>query len=89
MDRIKELIKEKGMTQEQFASKLGVTRISVVKTLAGNPSVDTLRKMANVLGVPMWQLFATKDEVIGEQSNTITCPKCGARFKLEEDTPNE
>ena len=89
MDRIKELIKEKGMTQEQFASKLGVTRISVVKTLAGNPSVDTLRKMANVLGVPMWQLFATKDEVIGEQSNTITCPKCGARFKLEEETPNE
>lgn len=89
MDRIKELIKEKGMTQEQFASKLGVTRISVVKTLAGNPSVDTLRKMANVLGVPMWQLFATKDEVIGEQSNIITCPKCGARFKLEEDTPNE
>lgn len=89
MDRIKELIKEKGMTQEQFASKLGVTRISVVKTLAGNPSVDTLRKMANVLGVPMWQLFATKDEVIGEQSNTITCPKCGARFKLEEETSNE
>ncbi len=89
MDRIKELIKEKGMTQEQFASKLGVTRISVVKTLAGNPSVDTLRKMANVLGVPMWQLFATKDEVIGEQSNTITCPKCGARFKLEEETTND
>ena len=84
MDRIKELIKEKGMTQEQFASKLGVTRISVVKTLAGNPSVDTLRKMANVLGVPMWQMFATKDEVIGEKPNTITCPKCGARFKLEE-----
>lgn len=86
MERIKELIKERGMTQEQFARKLGLSRITVVKTLSGNPSVETLKKMANVLDVPMWQLFATKEEVIGEEQgeNTITCPKCGARFKLEE-----
>lgn len=86
--RIRELIKEKGYTQEEFAKKVGTTRVGLTKNLVC-PSGTTLEKIANALGVETWELFATKDEVIGEKSNTITCPRCGARFKLEEESEKE
>lgn len=83
-NRIKNLIKEKGFTQEQFAQKMGVTRMSLVKTLSGNPSYETLQRIAEALGVEMWELFASKEEIVNKDKNTIFCPKCGARFVLEE-----
>lgn len=81
--RIKELIKEKGYTQEEFANMIGITRVGLTKNLV-NPSGATLERIAEALGVEMWELFTTKDAIINESPNTITCPKCGARFKLEE-----
>lgn len=86
MNRIKEVLKEKRMTQQELADKLGITRISIVKTLAGNPSQESLAKIATALNVPMWQLFASPEEVKGneEDKNTIICPKCGSKFKMEE-----
>ncbi len=83
--RIKELIKEKGYTQEQFAQKMGVSRMSLVKTLSGNPSYETFQRIAEALEVEMWELFVSKEEIIDQDKNTITCPKCGARFELKED----
>ena len=76
-NRIKNLIKEKGFTQEQFAQKIGVTRMSLVKTLSGNPSYETLQRIAEALGVEMWELFASKEEVMKQNKNTIPCPYCG------------
>lgn len=77
--RIKELIKEKGFTQEQFAQKMGVTRMSLVKTLSGNPSYETFQRIAESLGVEMWELFASKEDVLKnkDNKNTIPCPYCG------------
>lgn len=42
MNRIKDILKEKGITQQELADRLGVTRSAIVKTLAGNPSQETL-----------------------------------------------
>lgn len=84
-NRIKNLIKENGFTQEQFAQKMGVTRMSLVKTLSGNPSYETLQRIAEALGVEMWELFASKEEIVNKDKNIICCPKCGARFELKED----
>ena len=81
--RIKELIKEKGYTQEEFAKLVGTTRVGLVKNLVC-PSGTTLEKIAEALGVSMWELFASKDEIIENDKNAITCPKCGARFVLDE-----
>ena len=83
-NRIKNLIKEKGFTQEQLAQKMGVTRMSLVKTLSGNPSYETLQRIAEALEVEMWELFASKEEIVNKDKNIIRCPKCGARFVLEE-----
>ena len=83
--RIKELIKEKGYTQQEFADLLGMSRVGLAQIVNGKPSYPTLEKIATALNVPMWQLFASPDEVKGEEDNdTITCPKCGTKFKMEE-----
>lgn len=83
--RIKELIKEKGYTQQALADKLGMTRIGLTQLVNSKPSYPSLEKIAEALEVPMWKLFATKEDVLGDElGNTIVCPKCGARFKLEE-----
>lgn len=91
-NRIKNLIKEKGYTQEQFAQKMGVTRMSLVKTLSGNPSYETFQRIADALGVEMWELFKSKSEIVEEikeeDKNTITCPKCGAKFKMLDKPEN-
>lgn len=84
MNRIKDILKEKGITQQELADRLGVTRISVVKTLAGNPSQETLERIASALNVPMWQLFASSDEVQPQSDMTgITCPYCGKNINIK------
>lgn len=84
--RIKEILKEKCITQQELADMLGVSYQSVKQTLnASSVTTSTLEKIALVLNVPMWQLFASPDEVKGEEEkNTIICPKCGSKFKLVE-----
>ena len=57
--RIKELIKEKGYTQQEFADLLGMSRVGLAQIVNGKPSYPTLEKIATALNVPMWQLFAT------------------------------
>lgn len=84
--RIREVIEEQGMTTKEVADKLEITLSALNQNISGNPSVKVLNKISEVLNVPMWQLFASKEEVQGEPAdpNTITCPKCGTRFKMEE-----
>lgn len=78
--RIKELIKEKGFTQEEFAKKVGTTRVGLGKNLVC-PSGTTLEKIAEALGVEMWELFKSKSEIVEEiaeeKKNTVPCPYCG------------
>lgn len=76
--RIKELIKEKGYTQQEFAEKLGMTRIGLSQLVNGKPSYPTLEKIATALNVPLWQLFASKTEVQGD-----VCPHCGMPIKIK------
>lgn len=62
--RIKEICKEKGITLETLAKKLGILRTSLSQALARNSfSTDKLKGIATALDVPMWQLFAPPEEV--------------------------
>lgn len=87
MNRIKDILKEKGITQQELADRLGVTRSAIVKTLAGNPSQETLERIANILNVPMWQLFASPKEVSNIKGNNIeiNCPHCNKIISLSID----
>lgn len=56
--RIKDICQEKGMTQKDLAEKLGITDISLNKTLRGEyPQLQTLEKIAEKLEVSITELF--------------------------------
>ena len=78
--RIKELCKEKGITLNQLAEKIGISQpsISGIATGKQKPAFDTLEKMADALEVTPAELFAP------QPTNKITCPHCGKLIKVEK-----
>ena len=86
--RIKQILRDRNIPQQQLADMLGITRSAITQQLAGKPSLVTLEKIAEALEVEMWELFKSKSEIVEEiteeTKNTIRCPKCGARFVLDE-----
>ena len=85
MNRIKEVIKEKGYTITSLADKLGIARESLSRMLV-SPSYPTLEKIANALDVPMWQLFATPNELhVQSNAASITCPHCGKPITIKAE----
>lgn len=55
--KVKDLIKQKGMTMQQFAEILGVTRDTLTRNINGNPTLETLERIANALEVDISELF--------------------------------
>lgn len=82
-NRIKEILKEKGLTQKFLADALGVSTNSISMTLSGNPTLGTLQKIAEALGVPLSELFAEREKGV------ITCPHCGKNIVVEATKPEE
>ena len=76
--RVLELCKQKGITQKDLAEKIGMTPVGLAKASNGNPTFETLEKIADGLGVTVPELFAT------QPTNTITCPHCGKQIKFEK-----
>lgn len=55
--RIKEVIKEKGITVQTLADKMGINRVGLSNHINGNPSVAVLEKIAAALEVSIQELF--------------------------------
>lgn len=77
--RIKEVIKERGMTITELADKMGINRVNLSNMVNGNPTVETLNKIADAIGCPVIELFEQpkKDDV------SLTCPHCGKNITLK------
>lgn len=76
---VKSTIKLHGQTIGEVAKSLGITRETLSRNLSNNPTIGTLRKVADVLGCPVVEFFA--DEIEQKESgNTITCPHCGGKI---------
>lgn len=78
--RVKEVCKEKGVTITQLAEILGIKQESLSRAINGNPTLDTLQKIATALNVPVSALF---DEV-QPNDNIIKCPNCGTELELKK-----
>lgn len=70
--RLKELCKQKGITQKELANTLGVTEITLTRVNSGNCSLTLLERIATALNVPIQELFNPPTE----NKITLTCPHC-------------
>lgn len=83
--RIKEVIKEEGLSVQEVADRLGISRVGLSQHINGNPSCEVLERIASAMGVEVWRFFASKESIVEPEKNTITCPKCGTKFRMEEN----
>lgn len=84
MTRIKEILKEKGLTVNQLADMLEISRQALSKQIQGKMLVETAQRIAEALDVPMWQLFASPEEVRAKKDGlSITCPHCGKDINIK------
>ena len=84
---VKQIIKEQGFTLEQVAAKMpnsrtgkpGISRQSLYLAITGNPTVNTLKDIAEIIGCKVSDFF--KDE--GSGASTFLCPHCGQPITIE------
>jgi transcriptional regulator with XRE-family HTH domain len=77
--RIKEVLKEKGMTAKELAAKMGVTPPSISVAINGNTTVEMLNRIAAALDVLITDLFERP------KNDTINCPHCGGKIKIGKE----
>lgn len=82
---VKNIAREKGMRIEDIANKMGITKGGLSKALKGNPTIGTLRKVADVLQVPVTDFF--RDEIADAPASHIEpqqkCPYCGHDLNIK------
>lgn len=62
---VSRLLRAKRMQQKELAEKMGVAPAALSKALTGNPTLDTIRKIAKALDVPITALLEERDMVDG------------------------
>lgn len=79
--RLKEIMEQQGVKSVTLAEKLGVSKQTISNLINGKvmPSIETINKAADALGVPMWQMFADPKDT----ENIHTCPHCGNPIVIE------
>ena len=86
MNRIKEVLKEQGITINELADRMGISRVTLSTQINGTANVASYEKIANALNIPMWQIFASPEEVQPKSDTTqITCPNCGKNINIKVD----
>lgn len=55
--RVKQIAKERGLTMAKLAEQLGMHPVNLSNALNGNPTLATLTKIADALGVEVVELF--------------------------------
>lgn len=65
--RIHDIVKSKGMTLKELSEILGITNVGLSQQINGNPTIETLKKIADALNVDFLDLFVndSNNEIIG------------------------
>lgn len=84
---IKKVIKDSGWTLEQLAAEMknkngekGISQPSVSSIVNGNPTLDKLQEIANIIGVSVSTLVSDEDDM---RKTSVTCPHCGKEIQIE------
>ena len=95
MLRIKELLKEKGITLKDLAAMLGITNVALSRIVNGNTTIETLRKIAEALDVDVRELITPTKETpttampIYLKNDKGDFVECGALYLQPQSTPPE
>lgn len=71
MFRIEEILKERGLTKKAFGDLIGTSKQNV-NALLKNPTLNKLETIANALEIPIWQLFASPNELSENKSDSTS-----------------
>ena len=69
--RVKELLEQKGISMQDFASNIGIVRETLTRTLKGNPRYDTLKAIADGLGLTVPELFVSYNKNSRQEEQSI------------------
>lgn len=63
--RLKEILKEKGLTISGFANMVGITQanMSNIANLKSSPSLDTLNRISAALNISVTELFRKEEDI--------------------------
>lgn len=63
IDRLKSLLRERGLTQREFATEIGISEITVSRYMHGvrSPSYSTTRAIARYFGVTIEYILGETD----------------------------
>jgi len=75
--KVKEICRDKGLTITLLAEKLNIKQESLSRAINGNPTIETLEKIAVALDVPIAELFEKPN------ASAFQCPKCGVSLHVE------
>jgi len=78
-NRIKEVLKRKGITQKELAVRLKVSEPLISNAISGNPTLKTLREIADALDVNVSSLIEEP------AADVISCPYCGGKIRVVKE----
>ncbi|WP_290169856.1 helix-turn-helix transcriptional regulator [uncultured Muribaculum sp.] len=78
--RVKELLKEKGITAKELAGRMNISEGALSLSLSGNPTLERLNQIASALNVSVAELFEPQNE-----STSLHCPHCGKLITLKAE----
>lgn len=63
-NRIKERIKQVGITQIELAEKLKISKVGMNQIVRSSmPKIETFERIAEAIDVPVWSLFLSDEEI--------------------------
>lgn len=81
MLQIKEVLKKRGLKQNELADRLGINRVSLSRILSdkNDMRISTIQKIADAIGCDLAEFFTPEAT---EEHNVITCPHCGEKLVI-------
>lgn len=76
-NRVKEILKEKGITQKELASMIEMSEVGVSKAVNGSATKETLEKIAKAINVPVESLMVREKILIAKYGSDKTPLKLG------------
>ena len=83
---IKRVIRSNGWTLDRVAAQMGITQPTLSAAINGNPTLDTLQRIADVVGVSVPVLLSGGAEAT---PGAITCPHCGKSILIKTCVDND